>query len=136
MTPPRTEEETPVKRHPIQPLETDSQGVLRFKRNAIVCHLLDHGGLNMNDLAVLDFSNEDREHFAQLIGYSLSGGADLSYVSNETYAAAQRMHEEGATDTEARLAVATDLLRKLREALREPIAELFGVHPDDLDGHP
>lgn len=86
-----------MKKHPIQPLEKDQQGVLRFKRNHIVCHLLEKGSINMNDLACLDFSNEDREQFAQLIGYSLGGFADLSYVSVETWCAAKK--EEARIET-------------------------------------
>lgn len=69
--------------HPRQPIEKDQNGVLRFKSNAIVRALLDTGKLNMNDLAVLPFSVEDRCQFAQLIGYSVSGYGDLSYVSAE-----------------------------------------------------
>ncbi len=37
----------------------------------------------MNDLAVLKFSDEDRNQFAQLIGYSVSGYADLSYANEK-----------------------------------------------------
>ena len=39
----------------------------------------------MNDLNSRVFSIEDREQFAQLIGYSVSGFGDLSYVSDETW---------------------------------------------------
>ena len=121
-----------TKPHPIQPLVDDS-GTLRFKRNAIVCYLLDNGGLDMNELAGLSFSREDREQFAQLIGYSLSVFGELSYVSDETYAAAERIHKGGITDLEARLEVATEMIQELRKGLREPIAALFGIHPDDLN---
>jgi hypothetical protein len=79
-----TEETKPV-RHPVQPLITDKYGTLRFKENAIVRYLLDAGPFDMNHLAVIPFSDEDREQFAQLIGYSLSGFEDLSYVRDETY---------------------------------------------------
>lgn len=74
-------------KHPIQPLSPDSSGTIRFKANAIVQHLLAHGGFDMNKLAIMDFSVEDREQFAQLIGYSLGGFCELSYVTDETYAA-------------------------------------------------
>jgi len=74
--------------HTIQPLEKDGHGVLRFKSNKIVSYLLDNGGIDMNHLAVQNFSDEDRQQFAQLIGYSLSGYGDLSYVSDEAYTAA------------------------------------------------
>lgn len=60
-------------KHPIQPLYKSESGVVRFKPNAIVQYLLDNGGISMNDIACLDFSREDREQFAQLIGYSHSG---------------------------------------------------------------
>jgi hypothetical protein len=79
-------------KHPVQPLEHDKEGVLRFKANAIVCFLLEAGPYDLNKLAIMEFSQNDREQFAQLIGYSLSGFSELSYVSDETYdqAAAQK----------------------------------------------
>jgi hypothetical protein len=119
-------------KQPIQPTEIDEQGTLRFRKNALVCHLLDNGGIDLNKLAAVPCSREDREQFAQLIGYSLSGFSELSYVSDETYLAAAKMHEMGVSDTQARLTVLTDLVMKLRAELRDPMAELFGVHPDDL----
>lgn len=70
--------------HPMQPLIIDEHGTVRFKKNEIVRVLLDTGVLDMNKLAVLNFSREDREQFAQLIGYSVSGFGDLSYVSKES----------------------------------------------------
>lgn len=76
-------------RHPLQPLVTDDSGVVRFKSNAIVSKLLDDGPFDMNALARMDFTQADREQFAQLIGYSLSGFGELSYVRDETYNAAQ-----------------------------------------------
>lgn len=78
-------------RHPMQPLVM-VKGVKRFKENAIVRHLLYSGSLDLNQIAALPFSQEDREQFAQLIGYSLAGFGDLSYVTNATYnrAAKQR----------------------------------------------
>lgn len=86
--------------HPLQPLVRDTNGIVRFKENEIVRALLDSqgrnsGGLDMNQLAMMNFSREDREQFAQLIGYSLSGFGELmGYVRDETYetAAAQRVY--------------------------------------------
>lgn len=75
--------------HPVQPLITDEDGRLRFKQNAIVRYLLDAGPFDMNQLATLPVSREDRVQFAQLIGYSLSGFGELSYVTDEDYRAAQ-----------------------------------------------
>lgn len=69
-------------KRPNQPTYTDQHGVERFDSNRIVRLLLDVGGLDMNKLATMDFSNDDRAQFAQLIGYSVSGWSDLSYVSD------------------------------------------------------
>lgn len=71
--------------HPIQPLYLDENGTIRFKHNRIVSFLLDAGPFDMNQLALMEFSREDREQFAQLIGYSLGGFGELSYVRNKTY---------------------------------------------------
>lgn len=118
--------------HPIQPLVTDDRGTIRFKANAIVRHLLDHGGIDLNALAGMDFSIEDREQFAQLIGYSLSGFGGLSYVRQDTYATAELMSELGESEAVARIAHLESELQALRQSLREPMARLYGIHPDDL----
>lgn len=68
--------------HPDQPQYVDGRGVRRFKENPIVRYLLDKGGIDMNALALRGFSAADEAHFAQLIGYSVSGWSDLSYVSD------------------------------------------------------
>ena len=69
-------------RHPVQPLVIAEHGRVRFKRNHIVEHLAEG---RLNDLAAMDFSQEDWEQLAQLIGYSLDGFGTLSYVTDETY---------------------------------------------------
>lgn len=100
---------------PIQPLAKDEHGVMRFKPNTIVRYLLGHGGLNLNDLTrVGHFPDEDWEQFAQLIGYSLSGFSELSYVSNKTYRAAELMSKEPRSDLEARDASLREVLGKMR----------------------
>ena len=71
--------------HPPQPLTRAKDGVVRFKANAIVRFLLDAGPFDMNQLALMPFSDEDRSQFAQLIGYSLGGFGDLSYVTDTEY---------------------------------------------------
>ena len=75
-------------KHPIQPL-VKVGGVLRFKENAIVQHLVDLVGLNA--IERLDVSDDDRQQLAQLIGYSLSGYGELNYVSDEACQAAEAM---------------------------------------------
>lgn len=79
--------------HPMQDIEKDTNGVIRFRRNAIVRALLDTGKLNLNDLALLPFSDEDHRQFAQLIGYSISGYGDLPYVSDADVEAADAAAE-------------------------------------------
>ena len=120
-------------KQPIQPLVVDQHGTLRFKENTIVRYLLDNGGINLNDLARIEFSQDDCMQFAQLIGYSLSGFSDLSYVDDATFEAATAMAEQGMNYKDARIATLAEKLDSLKQALREPIAELFGVHPDDLN---
>ncbi len=80
-------------KHPIQKLYKDSNDIHRFVENPIVRYLLDAGPFDMNDLAIRfhgDEHREDAEQFAQLIGYSLGGFSELSYVSDEAYKAAYK----------------------------------------------
>jgi len=69
-------------KHPVQPVIQDDYGIHRFKKNGIVAFLLGNSGYDMNNLAEMRFSEEDQEQFIQLIGYSVSGACDLSYVSD------------------------------------------------------
>jgi hypothetical protein len=71
-------------RFPLQPIQKDTHGVLRFVPNRIVKTLLNSGPWDLNKLAELDiFTPEEWEQFAQLIGYSVSGWGDLSYVCGD-----------------------------------------------------
>jgi hypothetical protein len=118
-------------RHPIQPLECDDQGVIRFKSNAIVRHLLDNYAKgNLNELARVDFPSEDWEQFHQLIGYSHSG---IPNVSEELWQSAEAMYKAGISELEARCNFLSDELDALKAGLREPIARLYSKHPDDFE---
>lgn len=70
-------------KHPRQKMVMDEDGMVRFQANQIVRHLLDHGDVDMNRLAMMHFEDEDRIQFAQLIGYSIRGFGELSYVPLE-----------------------------------------------------
>lgn len=73
-------------KNPIQPLFNGNDGRLRFKENQIVSQLLDFAkarGFGLNEIAAMNFTDDDRQQFAQLIGYSLDGYGTLSYVSDE-----------------------------------------------------
>ena len=80
--------------HPMQDMHVDEHGTLRFKQNKIVRYLLDAGPFDMNALAMMSFDDDDRQQFAQLIGYSVSGFGDLSYANPETVAEADRLGEQ------------------------------------------
>lgn len=68
---------------PLQPITPEANP--SFEANRIVLFLLDSGPYDMNRLAMMEFSDEDRQQFAQLIGYSLHGYEELSYVDNENW---------------------------------------------------
>lgn len=69
--------------HPRQEMILDEDNVVRFRGNKIVRTLLDTGKFNLNDIAMMNFSQEDRIQFLQLIGYSVSGFGELSDVPIE-----------------------------------------------------
>jgi hypothetical protein len=121
-------------KNPIQPLYVDDKGVLRFKPNAIVQYLLDKGGLDLNMLAGIEgVSQTDWEQFHMLIGYSLSGFGELSSTSDETYEAADALSQDGAlNELEVRNRILCERIKSMRGQLREGIALLYGIHPDDL----
>ena len=72
-------------------------GKIRFKENKIVRDLLDFvtkNGFGLNQIAMKDYSIDDREQLHQLIGYSLSGFGELSSTTDETYYTAVKMYDE------------------------------------------
>lgn len=83
--------------HPMQPILMEG-GVARFKQNAIVNYLMElcreRGLCDMNQLAIMPFSREDRNQFAQLIGYSVSGFGELSYALPKVVQAADNIAAE------------------------------------------
>lgn len=70
----------------MQPV-VEKDKVIRFKENKIVRDLLDFAssrGMSLNQIAIGEYSQEDREQFVQLIGYSVCGFHELDYVSDLT----------------------------------------------------
>lgn len=115
-------------KQPIQPIVDN-----RFVPNKIVEYLLNKGGKDMNDIARLDFSDEDHQQFAQLIGYSLGAYGLLSYVSDEAYDAAQAMADDPTIkDYQARNKALTEQLNEARKHIKHAAVSLFRIHPDDL----
>jgi len=119
-------------KHPVQPLCHDHKGTIRFKPNEIVRFLLDEGPFDLNHLAAKGFDREDYEQFAQLIGYSLGGFGELSYVSDDTFETAERM-SEGESEDKARIKILEDKLAIVRNIVKGLVPELFRIHEDDLD---
>lgn len=74
--------EQAVDAHPMQPILLDPDGCPRFKKNSAVEYLADG---RLNEIACRGYSDEDMTQLAQLIGYSVAGFGDLSYVSNADY---------------------------------------------------
>ncbi len=116
-----------MSKHPIQPLELDDHGVLRFKANAIVDYCVKQVGLNQ--LAVL-FRVGQAEHaddwnqLAQIIGYSHSGSP--SYLGEEAWSAAGRMYNEGMSEAEARAVALTELLADAKDRIAKAVDVLNG----------
>jgi hypothetical protein len=97
----------------MQPVVKGDRGELHFRENAIIRYIVDHaadvvhpgapaidpdtgrpyhqGRLDLGKLMQMDFPQEDREQFAQLMGYSISGYHELSYVSDESCAQASEL---------------------------------------------
>lgn len=85
-------------KHPMQPVVWDGKGVIRFKENPIIRDLLEEGNLDLNEIAIRaahqKYSEDDQMQLAQLIGYSVSGYSNLSYVSDENYEEADARAEQ------------------------------------------
>lgn len=116
---------------PMQPIENR-----RFVENTLVSHLLDFAtprGCGMNELASVPCTPEERMQFAQLIGYSLSGYGELSYVDNDSCAQAENAARNPAlTPDQARIKALEETLYVIRLRLRDAAVAAFRVHPDDL----
>jgi len=103
---PQKDSEEPVEstiatEFPMQPIELDLHGVVRFKANKVVEVLAAHAhstGLDLNRLAVTvdcyGASQRDWEQFSQLTGYSVSGYGDLSYVRTSVIERADKIASE------------------------------------------
>lgn len=118
----------------MQPVIEDEYGALRFKQNKIVDDLLEFSqprGFGLNQMSGKNYSNEDRQQFAQLLGYSVSGYGNLSYVDDVAYTAA-RAAAEGVDERDAVIAHLRETINEMRIVLRGPIARLYDIHPDNL----
>lgn len=72
---------------PMQPIERDAMGVVRFRKNRIVDAILtcaSRHGYGLGEIAMGDFTAAEQMQVAQLIGYSVSGYSDLGYASADS----------------------------------------------------
>ena len=87
--------------YPMQPVAIDERGSIRFEENPIISHLAREVS-NLNEIAVWCAVNEVdgkyQEQLAQLIGYSVSGYGELSYVSDESFERAAALAESAKAD--------------------------------------
>ena len=83
---------------------------MRFKENGIVRRLVDRGGSwDWNQIAIMaqreNVPVEDVEQFWQLLGYSVSGYGDLSFIRPETVNAADDEAQRVVEDAESTVPV-------------------------------
>lgn len=71
-------------KHPMQPIGFAEGNVVRFKANKVIQWLFDTGKLDLNAMAMQNFSKQDTEQIAQLLGYSVCGYSDLSYATKKS----------------------------------------------------
>lgn len=73
-----------MSKNPMQPVVLAADGVVRFKENKIVAYLLQFAedrGVDLNQIAIMDFGDDDYSQLMQLIGYSVSGYGNLSFAN-------------------------------------------------------
>ncbi len=114
----------------VMPLQPIKDG--RFVPNRIVEKLLETSTIDLNDIAMMPFTDQERMQLAQLIGYSLTGFGELSYVDDETYNAAEE-YQNTETELECRVLALRETLEKVRIGAKIAACALFKIHPDDLE---
>lgn len=116
-------------RNPVQPLYKTDSGVVRFKPNAIIDYLFNSGALDLNKIAAMPFTQDDREQLAQLLGYSLSGFGTLSYVTDETYSLAAM--QSSTTEENDRNAILRKQLKDFKNEARLALSTLTELLDND-----
>jgi hypothetical protein len=120
----------------MQKVFVDDHATQRFTPNQIVVAMLDAArrvGFDLNAIAHMPFSREDRQQFAQLLGYSLSGYSELPYVDDVAMEAVDAIVDDPKLSYDEAVAKsATDKLNSFRDNARVAIAALYEIHPDDL----
>ena len=130
-----------MKTQPMQPINAKEEGVppyrnmvARFRPTKLVQYLLDRNGkIGLNELAIYsqthDVSADDQMQFAMLIGYSVGGFGDLSYVDDETRAEAVA---RGNVALVAVLPYANEEARDAAKGIAEAALVQVQAHEQDL----
>ena len=66
--------------HPGQPTVIRNDGPEEFIGNEVVKHVFEASGLTLDNLALEDFSDEDRSQFLQLLGVKVSQWQSQGYT--------------------------------------------------------
>lgn len=129
-----------VTHFPMQPVMTDRDGTRRFVENRIIRDLVEFSathGRGIHAIAAGDYTDQERQQFAQLNGYSIRGYGELSYVDDVAYEQACAQ-SDGDDPDQVRL----DLLDEvIQDALKAHIAMGKALQvattktlvPEDLD---
>jgi hypothetical protein len=122
-------------KHPLQHTKKDKDGTLRFVQNEVVKLILKAKKIDLNEIVDLvnahdsKVTPDDMEQFYQLIGYSVNNAP----IRDELKKAATEHHKNGTIPAETRANLAEARLQSVKDYLREGIAELYGIHPSNLD---
>lgn len=125
-----------MNKHPLQKVVKEGQRVTRFVSNGAVRYLLDKGTKTMNDVVLAfqrgEFDEADLQQFYQLIGYSIDGYAELDWISRDSVRAVDEMVASQCDERDAKIRSLQNTITRLREGLRRPVADLYGMHEDDF----
>jgi hypothetical protein len=80
---------TPEDPPPQQPIVM-ADGVLRFRKNAVLRWLVDQGHVDLNKIDFAAFDGADVAQFYQLFGYSVSAFGGLDFIPDELVDSADR----------------------------------------------
>jgi len=91
-----------MNKHPMQRIEFDDRGVIRFRANKIIKDLIDSGAIDLNKIALAEYDQADEMQFYQLTGYSVRGYGGLPFVSKDVARLANRRADQLTQQQEER----------------------------------
>jgi len=95
--------------------------------------LFESGKIDLNQIACMNWSNEERQQLAQLLGYSLSGYGELSYVDDIAYEMAEKTYNnKDEFEKDIRIKYLEERLESIKNEMKSIVTKLYEIHPDDL----